>query len=750
MNWSLQVGRSRHVVAAAALRWVRAGIVGCVLSGWAADTASTGQAPEASAPPTSSVRQALSSLPSHPRLLFRQQDIPAIQARIAQQAWARAHFAALRREAEQWLNRSIELPPRGGQWYHWYSCPKHGARLRTEGATRHVCPVDGEVFSGPPYDDVVVMTQHNQFAAGLRTLGLVYQLTRDSRYAAQARAILLAYAARYTNYPLHTIRGEAKVGGGRVGPQTLDESTWLITVVQGADCIWDTLSAAQQRVVTESLLRPATEVIRQHRMGIHNIQCWKNAAVGLTGLLLGDSQLVEEALHGPAGYHAQLAQGVLAEGTWFEGAWGYHFYTLSALRHLTEAAWHCGIDLYNPTLKRMFDAPLAMAMPDLHLPAFNDSHPVWIPAHASLYETALARYRDPQYGLVVARSNRRSDPALLHGVTDLPAAPDRTPASRNFPGAGLAVLAAGQGTNATWFCLDYGPHGGGHGHPDKLGFVLYGFGRVLAPDPGTANYGVPIQAGWFRTTLAHNTLTVDEESQQPAQGQCDGFVAGDGFSAVLAQAGPIYKGVQFRRAAALIGPQVLVGIDLVRADRPRQFDLAYHNHGRLRGPGQPLDKVSDRPGYSYLRALRRFDTPDGLTLKFELGQGLQVTWTMAAGPNTTYFTGTGVGAHTEDRVPLVIARRKAQQTTFAWAVGLGLAPDELQIEAADKWVNLEAGSSNAEFGAVQVRTPTSRYLLVVNPAGVQVRVGSTATQARLACYVPDPVSGWRLWQATEP
>jgi hypothetical protein len=123
---------------------------------------------------------------------------------------------------------------------------------------------------------------------------------------------------------------------------------------------------------------------------------------------------------------------------------------------------------------------------------------------------------------------------------------------------------------------------------------------------------------------------------------------------------------------------------------------------------------------------------------------------MAAGPNTTYFTGTGVGAHTEDRVPLVIARRKAQQTTFAWAVGLGLAPDELQIEAADKWVNLEAGSSNAEFGAVQVRTPTGRYLLVVNPAGVQVRVGSTATQARLACYVPDPVSGWRLWQATEP
>lgn len=43
--------------------------------------------------------------------------------------------------------------------------------------------------------------------------------------------------------------------------------------------------------------------------------------------------------------------------------------------------------------------------------------------------------------------------------------------SANYPQSGYAVLARGQGENATWLCVDYGPHGGGHGHPDKLGFV---------------------------------------------------------------------------------------------------------------------------------------------------------------------------------------------------------------------------------------------------------------------------------------
>src|SRR6185437_4609387 len=102
------------------------------------------------------------------------------------------------------------------------------------------------------------------------------------------------------------------------------------------------------------------------KMPVHNIQCWKNSAVGLIGLLLDDKELVKDAIDDPdRGYRVQLEKGVMPDGAWWEGAWGYHFYTLNALWPLVEAGRNCGIDLVDPRLKKMCDAPLVFALPDL-------------------------------------------------------------------------------------------------------------------------------------------------------------------------------------------------------------------------------------------------------------------------------------------------------------------------------------------------------------------------------------------------
>lgn len=660
--------------------------------------------------------------PPHPRLLFRAQDLPGIRERIATESWAKAQADALHAQADDWLKREVTLPDRGSQWWHYYSCPQHGARLRTEGPKRHVCPIDRQVFTGYPYDDVVLAEEHGRYAGAIRTLGIVFQLTGRAEYAAKAKAILLAYAVRYASYPLHDIRGEAKVGGGKVGPQTLDESTWLIRVVQGADGIWDTLTPHEQRQVEAGLLRPATDLIRAHRMGIHNIQCWKNSAVGLTGLLLGDHALVEEAINGPAGYMAQMAKGVSADGPWFEGAWGYHFYTLAAVVSLTEGARHSGIDLYGPELKRMLDAPVAMAMPDLVLPAFNDSHAVNVIEQSSLYETALARYQEERYRSVIARGNRRCDSALLHGVRSMAAPPPRETTSQNFVDSGNAILCAGSGREAAWLGLDYGPHGGGHGHPDKLGFVLYGRGRVLAPDPGTANYGVPIQGGWFRTTLAHNTLTVDERSQERATGKCHAFLATNGFSAVMADAGNIADGVRFTRTVALLGTDLFVFIDQVQSKASHTYDLAYHNIGRFAAvpPGTPCS-VPDKPGYSYLRDARSQRSEASLRLVLDAG-GERVGWMMAGGDPTTFITATGVGQHTEDRVPMVLARRTAADTCYVWCVNLG---DSGTVQLEPEPVQRADGTSlpMADAAAVRILTAHGTWRLLANPTGSEIRLG---------------------------
>ncbi len=655
----------------------------------------------------------------HPRLLFSREDLSVIKNRITTRDWAQTRFAALLQQARPWLGTEIKLPAKGGQWYHYYSCPKHGARLQTKGPTQHVCPVDQEVLTGYPYDEVVITSDHNRLAGALRTLGLVYQVTGEQPYALKAKEILLAYAAKYESYPLHNIRGEAKVGGGKVGPQTLDESTWLITMVEGADCIWDTLSEAEQKQVKEGLLYPATSVIRQHKMGIHNIQCWKNSAVGLTGLLLGDGALVDEALNADSGFYQQLAKGIMPDGLWYEGAWGYHFYTVSALVHFTEAAYHSGTNLYDQKLKSLFDAPLALAMPDLRLPAFNDSSTVAVPGQAALYEVAYARFKDDRYLRVLAQTKRDSDLALLHGVLDSGSPPAWAAESRNFPASGYAILSAGQGKDATWFCLDYGPHGGGHGHPDKLGFVLYGLGQIIAPDPGTANYGVPIQAGWFRSTLAHNTLTVDEKSQNPAEGKCEAFVAEKDFSAVMADAGPIYDFVTFRRTASLIGEKLLVFIDQISATKEHVFDLAYHNLGQATPPAdaQPFD-LPQKPGYSYLRDALTRSSERGLQRRFDLGGSKQVLWSMAGGEQGDFIVATGVGVHTEDRVPLVIARRRAKEAVCLWCVALDGA-SEPQI--APVAVRLADGriAPGQDIAAARVTTADGIHVLVANPKGAK-------------------------------
>jgi hypothetical protein len=555
-------------------------------------------------------------------------------------------------------------------------------------------------------------------------LGLAYQITGDRRYAEKAREILLAYAEKYDDYPLHTIRGEAKIGGGRVGPQTLDEATWLIPFCQGADLVWETLSEADRKAIAEGVLqRAAREVILPHRMGVHNIQCWKNSAVGLVGFLLGDEELIHEALFNPdRGYERQMKEGVMPDGVWWEGAWGYHFYTLSALWSLTEAARNCGLNLYGEELKRMYDAPLTFAMPNLHLPAFNDSGEVNVRGRVADYELAYARYREPRYVTLLRTSDRRNDFALWFGVGELPEAPPVRWTSANHPRSGYAILARGAGEQATWLCLKYGPHGGGHGHPDKLNFILYARGQVIAPDPGTARYGVPIQGGWYRTTLAHNTLIVDETSQRPAEGRCLAFGRAKEVDFVMAEAGDIYDGVRFVRTVALLNESLLLFVDQIRCDRERWLDVAYHQRGVWEHlPGGEAWTPPRKLGYAYLRdtSVRRTDA--GLSLTTRVRDDWRVAFALAGGEPLEVITATGVGAHVEDRVPMVLLRRRARETAFAWCVDL----DGRAVQV--RWLPVRSAEGRplpaAHAAAVQVqRGPGEAWILLANPDALAVRV----------------------------
>src|SRR4051812_10428575 len=68
--------------------------------------------------------------------------------------------------------RNSTWQPRGANWWHWYVCPRHGARLTTGKQIapwhwEHICPVDHEVLKGH-YDGTVISRTHAQCGTAIR------------------------------------------------------------------------------------------------------------------------------------------------------------------------------------------------------------------------------------------------------------------------------------------------------------------------------------------------------------------------------------------------------------------------------------------------------------------------------------------------------------------------------------------------------------------------------------------------------
>jgi len=682
----------------------------------------------------SSLAQTNALLP-HPRLLLSKEGIAELKERIAAAPWAAASWNALKARVDRELTKPIELPPRGGNWSHNYVCPEHGARLKQGKQIgpwqwEHICPVGNHVLRGDPskatldFDGNVISSIHENYAREIADDGLVYQVTGDARYAAHAREILLAYAARYLTYPIHDNQGRPGGRGGHVASQSLTEATWLIDVVQGADLVWDTLSEADRSAITDKMLRPALdEIIIPQKYGIHNIQCRENSAIGLVGFLLNDPKLISLAIDNPqTGFHAQMERGVEPGGFWLEGSTGYHFFAMDGMWQLMEAARNCGINLYGPRFKSLFDGPLSLAMPNLSLPNFNDSGNSPLKEHSEIYELAVARYHDPAYAALIPK-NRSSRMALLFGATNVQGGDVHIPvASRNLTGPGYAILERGEGADATWLGLKYGPHGGGHGHPDKNSFILYARGEVVAPDVGTHAYGSPLHTGWDKTTLAHNTLVMDEKSQAPAQGKCLAFGSEKGVDYSVTDAGPIYPGVRFIRTVAMLTTNVIVFIDQIEANAPHTFDLAYHQVGTWEDlPKWQAWSSKKGDGYKYFTDANARNVDGGqLSLTTKVGENWNPRITLTETSPTEVVTGYGIWKTTEDKVPMLVQRRQAQRTTYVWAVSLDGAAVNLQargVEADGKTLD------QSESVMVTAGRDSKKWSILVNPQRKKISTG---------------------------
>jgi len=223
---------------------------------------------------------------------------------------------------------------------------------------------------------------------------------------------------------------------------------------------------------------------------------------------------------------------VLEDGAYFEQSTYYHVYALDFFLHARILAARNETPVpgsYDDVLKGMLQhlSCLCQAGPP---PRFGDDDGGRVfDGHRNRAEhlcdplaIGTALYRLP----VLKRPGVKTTEEMLwllgeEGYRVFAAYPEwKDRSSASFPHTGLYISHAGESSRSQ-VALDAGPLGGGsggHGHADALSLTLNLDGTPMLVDPGACNYiGPGSDREYFRTTQAHNTVTVDDLSQAEPQ-----------------------------------------------------------------------------------------------------------------------------------------------------------------------------------------------------------------------------------------
>lgn len=329
-----------------------------------------------------------------------------------------------------------------------------------------------------------------------------------------------------------------------------------------------------------------------------------------------------------------LVDEVDRDGWGNESAPGYNIGWLNALLPMAGAVdgyqRYPDYDLYNNVkFRRMFSSAAGITMLSAHTPTIGDSGKTGNPGltgSASAATTGFVKTGDPllaQY-LHLQTGGDLSDihgsifDADPEGLRDEVAAVIEEHGPFNLPtthqaGYGFSGLRAGQGGHARGVWMYYG-RSSGHGHRDCLNLGVHGAGMDLAPDLGYPEVtGTdPERRNWTAATVSHNTVVVDESSQQPQWvGTPTLLGSGAHVSVTEVEAAHCYPQVsRYRRTVALvtIDDEASYAVDTFRVRGGSSHVFSFHG-----GPGgatsEGLGLVAQEGG-SYAGPDVPFQDPD--------------------------------------------------------------------------------------------------------------------------------------------
>jgi hypothetical protein len=203
----------------------------------------------------------------------------------------------------------------------------------------------------------------------------------------------------------------------------------------------------------------------------------------------------------------ELDTQVYPDGAQIELTPGYHNVALGSFLGPVDTAAAYGYSLpegYSAKLEKMFAYNLWVMRPDRDAPRWNDSWHVDVPGVLNRGSVLFPTRRDFRW---VVTDGKEGTP------------PDHT--SHLFPYAGQVVMRSGWDREALFLGFDAGPFGYGHQHEDKLGVVMFAYGKDLLVEGGSYAYDASKWRRYVLTSAAHNVVLVDGQGQarggQPRQ-----------------------------------------------------------------------------------------------------------------------------------------------------------------------------------------------------------------------------------------
>jgi len=550
-------------------------------------------------------------------------------------------------EVEKYFDHFNDDPSRTSRWGHHYFCKDDGGLLiyNDQTPTIHQCSICDKIYSNSLLNGVWVYMYRNQGVINAWKSALMYRETSDKKYLNFIIDYCNFYADNYLEFELHNKEGNhfesietMDWGCSRIMPQSLNESIWVIRLINALEMVKDDLSEAFKIKMQDKMFKPMFHMFKPQVHKIHNISCWLNSAIGVMGLFTKDDDMIDFVFKGEFNIVKQLEQGVTDDYFWYEGSIHYNFFTLEGITNLLLFT-----ELYDyefrtgkTIVKDMLLQAYRYAFDNHQLPNPNDGWPnVNLKSYSYIYALGSKIYgpNSEITGILINILQKNID----RGVFPLskPYYFNNEISLEEFifcPNARYLetqMLKSKSILFDTSYCglikndrlnvfFKYGHNGPSHAHPDKMNIEVVVDNKSLSRDLSNSGYGNVLCNEWHRVSASHNTVVVDGKNHTSVEGGICHDIKPTSFDV---EAKNVYDKIDFRRSLSLT-PKGFEDQFSVMNNQGKTCDYFFHVEGELLSEFDLLDAdlTYNTNGYQHLDKVKEIQSSlDSIDLKWQVG-----------------------------------------------------------------------------------------------------------------------------------